>query len=44
MVSINMKVQLQLALMAEDYANTYGYELAARQKFQTRVDSKETIN
>jgi len=44
MVSINMKVQLQLALMAEDYTNTNGYELAARQKFQTRVHSRQTIN
>ena len=36
-VSINMKVQLQLALMAEDNINTYGNELAARQKLNTHV-------
>jgi hypothetical protein len=44
MVSINMKVQLQLPVMAEDYTNTYGNELAARQKFHTRVHSRQTIN
>ena len=38
-VSINMKVQLQFALMAEDNINTYGNELAARQKLNTHVHS-----
>ena len=37
--SINMKVQLQLALTAEYYLNTYGNELAARQKLNTCVCS-----
>ena len=44
MVSINMKVQLQHALMAEDYTNAYGYKLAAKQKFQTHLHSRQTIN
>ena len=43
-VSVNMRVQLQLALMAEDNTNICGNELAARQKFQTCVHSRQTIN
>jgi hypothetical protein len=43
-VSINRRLQLQLALMAEDYINTNGYGLAARQKLHTGVHSRQTIN
>jgi len=39
-----MKVKLHLALMAEDNINICGNEVAARQKFQTRVHSRQTIN
>jgi len=39
-----MKVQLKLVQMAEDNMNTYGNELAARQKLNTRVHSRQTIN
>ena len=44
MVSINMKVELQLAQMAEVYINVYGHELAARQKFHTHMHSRDTMN
>jgi len=39
-----MEVQLQLTQMAEDYLNTYSNELAARQKLNTHVYSRQTNN
>ena len=44
MFSINMKVELQLAQMAEICINIYVHELAAKQKFHTHVHSRDTMN
>jgi hypothetical protein len=39
-----MKAELQLAQKVEDYLNTYGSKLAARQKCQTCVHNTPTMN